>query len=68
MCDMIFLLYSRCVLLAVRRLAPFSLGGENFLPPFLWKGGDGMVTYAELFQYTLVIIGIVALVIQCGKK
>ena len=65
---MIFLLYSRCDLLACRRLAPVFLGARTFCPHSLGKGGDGMVTYAELFQYTLVIIGIVALVIQCGKK
>ena len=52
----------------LQAVSPFFIGGENFLPPFLGKGGDGMVTYAELFQYTLVIISIVALVIQCGKK
>jgi len=27
-----------------------------------------MVTYGELFQYTLVIIGIIALFIQANKK
>lgn len=25
------------------------------------KGGDAMVTYAELFQYSLVIIGVITL-------
>ena len=65
---MIFLLYSRCGLLAFRRLAPVFLGARTFCPQSLGIGGDGVVTYAELFQYTLVIIGIVALVIQCGKK
>ena len=27
-----------------------------------------MVTYSDLFQYSLVIIGIVALIIQISKK
>ena len=48
-----------------RRLALFY-GGSFFAPDS--KGGDGMVTYADLFQYTLVLIGIVALVIQAKKK
>ena len=48
-----------------RRLALFY-GGSFFAPNS--KGGDDMVTYAELFQYTLVLIGIVALVIQATKK
>jgi len=32
------------------------------------EGGDTMVTYSELFSYTLVIIGIIGLVIQITKK
>ena len=32
------------------------------------KGGCPMVTYSELFQYTLVIIGIIGLVIAANKK
>ena len=48
-----------------RRLALFY-GGSFFAPDS--KGGDDMVTYADLFQYTLVLIGIVALVIQAKKK
>ena len=48
-----------------RRLALFY-GGSFFAPDS--KGGDDMVTYAELFQYTLVLIGIVALIIQAKKK
>ena len=47
---------------------PFFDGGEHFFAPILWEGGDDMVTYAELFQYTLVLIGIVSLAIQLWKK
>ena len=32
------------------------------------KGGSAMVTYSELFQYTLVIIGIIGLFIAVNKK
>ena len=38
------------------------------MPPDLWKGGLLMVTYSELFQYTLVIIGIIGLFIAVNKK
>ena len=46
---------------------PLHFGGD-FLPPPS-RGGDGpMVTYAELFQFCLVIVGIVGLVVQITKK
>ena len=48
------------------RLA-LSTGG-TFLPPDLLKGGCPMVTYSELFAYSLVIIGICGLFIQAHKK
>ena len=49
------------------RLA-LSTGG-SFLSPDLRKGGLAqMVTYSELFQYTLVIIGIIGLFIAVNKK
>ena len=41
---------------------------SHFFAPGLAKGGERMVTYAELFQYTLVLIGLVALIIQSTKK
>ena len=44
------------------------LTGGDFLPPDLRKGGVLMVTYSDLFQYSLVIIGIIALFIQANKK
>lgn len=35
---------------------------EEALPPMgSVTGGDAMVTYAELFQYSLVIIGVITL-------
>ena len=34
----------------------------------LWKGGLPMITYSELFQFSLVVIGIVALFIQANKR
>ena len=42
-------------------------GGAS-CPLILGKGGCPMVTYGELFQYTLVIIGIVGLFIAANKK
>ena len=32
------------------------------------KGGIAMVTYSELFAYSLVIISVVSLVLQFGKR
>lgn len=45
---------------------PLHPGGD-FLPP-LRKEGVPMLTYSELFQFCLVIIGIVGLVIQVHNK
>lgn len=43
--------------------APLTGGGASFL---LLKagGGDAMVTYGDMFAYTLVLIGVVGLCIQ----
>ena len=50
-----------------RRLAPAL--GAILCPHFtLVKGGLLMVTYADLFTYSLVIIGIVGLVLGANKK
>lgn len=39
-------------------------GGQTSLPfEFFYKEGCPMVTYEALFQYTLVIIGIITLII-----
>ena len=46
-----------------------SCGGNNFESPRRFSEGVmTMVTYSDLFQYSLVIIGIVALIIQIFKK
>ena len=37
-------------------------------PPDVFLRVMAMVTYSDLFQYSLVIIGIVALIIQIFKK
>ena len=52
---------------------PYSVGGwplhpgGDFLPP-LRKEGVPMLTYSELFQFCLVVIGIVGLVFQVHNK
>ena len=46
-----------------------SCGGNDFESPRRFSEGVmAMVTYSDLFQYSLVIIGIVALIIQIFKK
>ena len=58
-----------------------AIYGRRFVSPFLFRRGllnrpspkqgegvDTMVTYAELFQFTLVIIGIIGLIVQITKK
>jgi len=53
---------------------PVTVGGEALLtggascPLIFGKGGCPMVTYSELFQYTLVIIGMIGLFIAANKK
>ena len=43
--------------------------GKNFnFPRRFSEGVMAMVTYSDLFQYSLVIIGIVALIIQIFNK
>lgn len=44
------------------------LTGGNDLPPNPVKGGLFMVTYTEMFQFCLIIIGICGLFIQVRKK
>ncbi|MGM9617901.1 hypothetical protein [Butyricicoccus sp.] len=47
----------------------FRTEGRISLPfEFHYKEGCPMVTYEALFQYTLVIIGIITLVITVNKK
>ena len=50
---------------------PFhSRKGEKYFFPFRIKGGgDAMqVTYAELFQFCLVLLGVATLVVTCVNK
>ena len=47
---------------------PRFAGASHFFAPGLAKGGERMVTYAELFQYTLVLIGLAVLIFQGTKK
>ena len=42
-------------------------GGAS-CPLIFGKGGCPMVTYSELFQYTLVIIGMIGLFTAANKK
>ena len=47
-----------------KRFVPLLIRGRYFLPPVsCGKGGCLMVTYADLFQYTMVLIGLVGLFI-----
>lgn len=45
-----------------------SQQGAAFCPLIFGKEGCLMVTYSELFQYTLVIIGIIGLFIAAYKR
>ena len=49
-----------------RRLAPAPRG--FFLPLIEREGVFGMVTYDELFQFCLVLIGFAGLIVQITKK
>ena len=52
-----------------RREAPLSGGGRNFFPPPLHRrGGDVMVTYSDLFDFGILIVAIISLVLQIKKK
>ena len=48
-----------------RRLAPKR--GQLLTPDFT-EGGDPMVTYSELFQFVIMLTGIIALIYQIAKK
>lgn len=47
---------------------PIFLGVKKLTPNLIQEGGDGMVTYAELFQYTLVILNVILIAIALWKK
>ena len=64
-----------CVMLSVEhmlrccwilRLALLTEG--SFCPLISRKGGCPMVTYAELIQLGILIVGIISLIIQAKKK
>ena len=50
-----------------RRFAP-NFGGDTSHPRPLRKGVVDVVTFDELFQFCLVLIGVISLVIQIVKK
>ena len=45
-----------------------SLRGQLLLPPDLRKGGCPMVTYSDLIQLGILIVGIIGLFVQIKKK
>lgn len=47
---------------------PPDSGGNFFAPCPLWKGGDEMVTYTELFMFCTMVISLISLIIQIKKK
>ena len=49
-----------------RRLVPLHRG--QLLTPDFTEGGDYMVTYSELFQFIIMLTGIIALIFQVAKK
>ena len=54
----------------------YSVGGRPLLreeaallsSSTTWEGGDGMVTYSDLFQFGILIVSIISLVLQINKK
>lgn len=66
--------YAAIPLLSYRRpcwplaAPPIFLGEKKLTPNLIREGGDGMVTYAELFQYTLVILNVILIAIALWKK
>ena len=51
-----------------KRLVPLTKSGGASLPPDLTKGGLTMVTYSDLIQTGILIVGIIALFLQANKK
>ena len=52
---------------------PVTVGGwlplrGQLLTPDFTEGGDPMVTYSELFQFVIMLTGIIALIFQVAKK
>ena len=50
-----------------KRLVPCIVRGASW-PPDLTKGGLTMVTYSDLIQVGILIVGIISLFIQAHKK
>ena len=50
-----------------RRLAPFA-GGQLLSPLAFLKGGLPMVTYSDLFQFGLLIVGVIGVCIAAMKR
>ena len=50
------------------RQAVGPLTGGSFCPLIFGKGGCPMVTYSDLIQTGILVVGIIALFIQANKK
>ena len=48
--------------------SPFKSGGASFCLPIVQKGGLTMVTYSDLIQTGILVVGIIGLFIQLHKK
>ena len=48
--------------------SPFESGGASFCLPIVQKGGLTMVTYSDLIQTGILVVGIIGLFIQILKK
>jgi hypothetical protein len=49
---------------AVVLLFSANEGGQLLLdPPITGEGGESMVTYSDLFQYTLVLMGLAGVIV-----
>ena len=51
-----------------KRLVPLTKSGALLGPLILRKGGCQMVTYSDLIQTGILIVGIIALFMQANKK
>ena len=49
-------------------VCPSSYGGSFFAPCSRERGGCPMVTYSDLIQIGILIVGIISLIIQANKK
>ena len=51
-----------------KRFVPLLSQGRFLAPLILRKGGCQMVTYSDLIQTGILIVGIIALFLQANKK